>query len=54
MKKIVYSGVTKFVAVILFIASVVLGTLCVTDGITTYFDEETKVYYFENDFSESS
>lgn len=54
MKKIVYSGVTKFVAVILFIASVVLGTLCVTDGITTYFDEETEVYYFENDFSESS
>ena len=54
MKKIVYSGVTKFIAVILFIASVVLGTLYVTDGITAYFDEETEVYYFENDFSESS
>ncbi len=54
MKKIVYSGFTKFIAVILFITSVVLGTLCVTDGITKYFDEETEVYYFENDFSESS
>lgn len=54
MKKIVYSGVTKFIAVILFIASIVLGTLCVTDGITKYFDEETEVYHFENDFSKSS
>ena len=54
MKKIVYSGFTKFIAVILFITSVVLGTLCVTDGITKYFNEETEVYYFENDFSESS
>ena len=54
MKKIVYSGVTKFIAVILFIASIVLGTLCVTDGLIEYFDEETEVYYFENDFSESS
>ena len=53
MKKIVYSGVTKFIAVILFIASIVLGTLCVTDGLIEYFDEETEVYYFENDFSES-
>ena len=54
MKRIVYSGVTKFIAVILFIASIVLGTLCVTDGLIEYFDEETEVYYFENDFSESS
>ena len=53
MKKIIYSNYTKFIAVILFIASIVLGALVVTDGISKYFDEEELVYHFENDFSES-
>ena len=54
MKKIVYSGVLKFLAVILFIASIVCGVLIVTDGFLTYSNEEHEVYTFENDFSESS
>ena len=54
MKKIVYSGVLKFLAVILFIASIVCGVLIVTDGFKTYSDEEHEVYTFESDFSESS
>lgn len=54
MKKIVYSGVLKFLAVILFIASIVSGVLIVADGFKTYSDEEHEVYTFENDFSESS
>lgn len=54
MKKIVYSGVLKFLAVILFIASIVCGVLIVTDGFITYSGEEHEVYSFENDFSESS
>ena len=54
MKKIVYSGVLKFLAVILFIASIVCGALIVTDGFKTYSDEEHEVYTFESDFSESS
>jgi len=53
MKKIIYSNYTKFIAVILFIASIVLGALVVTDGISKYFDEEELVYHFENDFLES-
>ena len=54
MKKIVYSGLLKFLAVILFIASIVCGVLIVTDGFITYSDEENEVYTFENNFSESS
>jgi len=53
MKKFLYSNYTKFIAVILFIASIVLGALVVTDGISKYFDEEELVYHFENDFLES-
>lgn len=54
MKKIVYSGLLKFLAVILFIASIVCGVLIVTDGFKTYSAEEHEVYTFESDFSESS
>ena len=38
MKKIVYSGLLKFLAVLLFIASIVCGVLIVTDGMISYFD----------------
>ena len=53
MKKIIYSNYTKFIAVVLFVISITLGALVVTDGISKYFDEEELVYHFENDFSES-
>lgn len=53
MKKIIYSNYTKFIAVVLFIMSITLGALVVTDGISKFYDEEESVYHFENDFSES-
>ncbi len=53
MKKIIYSNYTKFIAVILFIISIVSGTLIVTDGISDFFDEDVGAYNFESDFSES-
>ena len=53
MRKIVYSGVIKFIAAILLIASIVLGVLTVSDGIMAYFNEEENLYSFESDFSES-
>ena len=37
MRKIVYSGALKFIAVLLFITTVVSGVLVVTNGIF-YFD----------------
>ncbi len=53
MRKIVYSGVLKAVAMILFIASIVCGVMTVTDGITDYLNEKKDIYSFESDFSES-
>ena len=53
MKKIIYSNYTKFIAVILFIISIVSGALIVTDGISDFYDEREIIYNFENDFSES-
>lgn len=53
MKKIIYANYTKAVAVILFIASIVLGTLTAIGGVAKYRDEEEFVYKFESDFSES-
>jgi hypothetical protein len=53
MRKIVYSGALKFVAVLLFIATVVSGVLVAANGIFTYFDQEADVYAFEEDFSDS-
>lgn len=53
MRKIVYSGALKFIAVLLFIATVVGGVLVVTNGIFTYFDQEADIYAGEEDFSES-
>ena len=54
MKRIIYSGLLKFLAVLLFIASIVCGVLIVTDGMISYFYEENEVYMFEKDFSDSS
>ena len=53
MRKIVYSNVTKFIAVLLFIASIVCGVLIATDGVLEYFNQEDEIYNFESDFSES-
>ena len=53
MKKIKYSNYTKFIAVVLFITSIVLGALTVTNGIAEYGNEKEVIYRFENDFSEA-
>lgn len=53
MKKIIYSNYTKVIAVVLFIASIVLGALTVTNGIAEYGNEKELVYGFENDFNEA-
>lgn len=53
MRKVVYSSITKFIAVILFIASIVSGVLIATDGALAYFNQEEEIYNFESDFSES-
>ena len=54
MRKIVYSGVVKFIAVILFVASIVCGVLIAADGIFEYFNEDENIYSFGSDFSEWS
>lgn len=53
MRKIVYSNVTKCIAVVLFIASIVCGVLVATDGILEYDSQEEEIYNFESSFSES-
>jgi len=53
MRKIVYSNITKFIAVILFIASIVCGALIASDGALQYFNQDEEIYNFESDFSES-
>ncbi len=53
MKRIVYSSVTKFIAVILFVVSVVFGALAVSDGIIEFYTDDEFIYNFESDFSES-
>ena len=53
MKRIVFSSVTKFIAVLLFTASIVLGALAVTDGIIEFYNDDEFIYNFESDFSES-
>lgn len=53
MRKIVYSVALKFIAVLLFIASIVSGVLVVTNGIFTYSDQDADIYSFEEDFSDS-
>lgn len=53
MRKIVYSGALKLVAVLLFIVTVVSGVLVATNGVFTYFNQDEDIYAFEKDFSES-
>lgn len=53
MKRIVFSSITKFIAVILFVVSIVMGVLVVTDGITAFFNDDEFIYNFESDFSQS-
>lgn len=53
MKKIVYSGALKLVAVLLFIVTVVSGVLVATNGIFYFDNQEDEIYAFEEDFSES-
>ena len=53
MKKIIYSSITKGIAVILFIAFIVFGVLTASGGIVDYCNEEEDIYSFETDFSES-
>ena len=53
MRKIVYSGALKFVAVLLFIVTIFSGVLVVTNGIFNFDGQEADIYNFEEDFSES-
>ena len=53
MRKVVYSSITKFVAVVLFIACIVSGVLIAVDGVLEYYNQKEEIYLFENDFSES-
>ena len=53
MKKFLYSNYTKTIAVLLFIASIVLGVLTVTNGIAEYCNERKLIYGFESDFNEA-
>ena len=53
MRKIVYSGALKLVAVLLFIVTVVSGVLVATNGIFNFDSQEDEIYAFEEDFSES-
>ena len=53
MKRIVFSSITKFIAVILFVVCIVMGTFTVSDGILTMHREEEIIYSLESDFSQS-
>ena len=53
MRKVIYSNILKTIAVVLFIASIVLGALAVTNGVMKYCEEEEEVYSLEKEFSES-
>ncbi len=53
MKKFLYSNYTKTIAVLLFIASIVLGALTATNGFAKFCNEKKLVYGFENDFNEA-
>lgn len=53
MRKVIYSNILKTISVVLFIASIVLGTLTVTNGVMKYSEEDEEIYSLEKDFSES-
>ena len=54
MQKFIYSKHTKIIAVLLFIASIVLGALTFANGIAKYCSEGERIYKFESDFSQTS
>lgn len=53
MKRLVYSGFLKFVAVVMLIACIASGVLTALDGALRFFDEKVELYAFERDFSNS-
>ena len=53
MKKIVYSPILKFLVLLLFCASMVLGVLTVASGVADFYKVTPNLYSFEEDFSES-
>ena len=53
MKRIVYSGFLKFVAVVLLIACVVLGVWTALYGALRFDEEKVEIYSFESDFASS-
>ncbi len=53
MKKFLYSKHTKIIAVLLFIAGIVLGALTVTNGIAEYCNQREQIYGFESSFNEA-
>ncbi len=53
MKKFLYSNYTKTIVVLLFIVSIVLGSLTVTNGIAEYCNERELIYGFESNFNEA-
>lgn len=53
MKRMIYSGFLKFVAVVLLIACVVLGVLTALDGALRFYEEKVEIYSFESDFASS-
>ena len=53
MKRIVYSGFLKFVAVVMLIVCVVLSIWTALDGVLRFVEEKVEIYAFESNFSSS-
>lgn len=53
MKRLFYSGYTKFVAVVLFIVLIISGVLATVNSFLEYFEQKYYMYSFENTFQES-
>ena len=53
MKKIIYSNYTKSIAAVLFVISIVLGVITVTNGLAEYRNEKKIIYGFESDFNDT-
>ena len=54
MRKIVYSSVTKFLAVVIFVLFAVMGCFTVTKAFVSFFSEEETVYGFEDDYTKAN
>ncbi len=53
MKRLVYSGYTKFAAAVLCVLLISAGMLTAANGFIRYCDEERYIYGFENSFEDS-